>query len=125
MEFHLENFILKAFLASALLAILMMVLALGLIYLFNYGTPLTIPLILIVAAVAFVLSASFFERYEVGSIMWSIRRRNLLHLQEQAGVGGALVRPGHLHDCGHDTSQLPQAQPGRDRILITKIITCL
>ena len=71
MEFRLENYILKAFIASALLALVMMVLALGLIHLFRYGTPLPIPVILIMAAVSFVLSASFFERYEVGSIIWS------------------------------------------------------
>lgn len=71
MQLHLENYILKAFLASALLAVIMMVLALGLIHLFTRGTPLSTPLVLIVAAVSFVLSASFFERYEVGSIMWA------------------------------------------------------
>lgn len=71
MQFRLENYVLKAFIASALLALVMMVLALGLIHLFKYGTPLTMPVILAIAAISFVLSASFFERYEVGSIMWS------------------------------------------------------
>lgn len=71
MEFHLENYVLKAFLASALLALLMIILAMGLIHLFRYGAPLSVPLMLIIAAVSFILSASFFERYEVGSIMWS------------------------------------------------------
>ena len=72
MEFRFDNYILKAFLASGLLSVVMMVLALGLIQLFRYGPSLPTPLILIMAAVAFVLSASFFERYEVGSIMWSM-----------------------------------------------------
>ncbi len=72
MEFRFENYILKAFLASGLLALVMMVLANGLIQLFRYGPSLPFSIILILAAVAFVLSASFFERYEVGSIMWSI-----------------------------------------------------
>ncbi len=71
MEFRMENYILKAFIASALLALVMMVLGFGLIHLFRYGAPLPVPVILIMAAVAFVLSASFFERYEVGSIVWS------------------------------------------------------
>jgi len=72
MEFRFENYILKAFLASGLLALMMMVLAMGLIQLFRYGPSLPPPIILILASVAFVLSASFFERYEVGSIMWSM-----------------------------------------------------
>ncbi len=72
MEFRFENYILKAFLASGFLALVMMVLAMGLIQLFRYGPSLPPSIILILAAVAFVLSASFFERYEVGSIMWSI-----------------------------------------------------
>jgi hypothetical protein len=72
MEFRFDNYILKAFLASGLLSLVMMVLALGLIQLFRYGPSLTLSLILIMAAIAFVLSASFFERYEVGSIMWSM-----------------------------------------------------
>lgn len=72
MEIRLESYILKAFLASGLLALLMMILALGLIQLFRYGPSLPRPLVLTLAAVTFVLSASFFERYEVGSIMWSM-----------------------------------------------------
>lgn len=72
MEFRFENYILKAFLASGLLSIVMMVLALGLIQLFQNGPALRLSIILILAAIAFVLSASFFERYEVGSIMWSM-----------------------------------------------------
>ncbi len=72
MEFRHENYILKAFLASGLLSLMMMILAMGLIQLFHYGPALPISIILILAAVAFVLSASFFERYEVGSIMWSL-----------------------------------------------------
>ncbi|HOV51673.1 MAG: hypothetical protein A4E44_00501 [Methanosaeta sp. PtaB.Bin018] len=70
MEF--ENYILKAFLAAGLLSLMMIVLAMGLIQLFRYGPSLPISIILILAAVTFVLSASFFERYEVGSIMWSM-----------------------------------------------------
>lgn len=72
MEFRFENYILKAFLASGLLSIVMMVLALGLIQLFQEGPALRLSIILVLAAIAFVLSASFFERYEVGSIMWSM-----------------------------------------------------
>ncbi|VVB73053.1 Uncharacterised protein [uncultured archaeon] len=72
MELHFENYILKAFLASGLLSLLIMVIAMGLIQLFRYGPSLSISIILILAAVAFILSASFFERYEVGSIMWSM-----------------------------------------------------
>ena len=72
MEFRFDNYILKAFLASGLLSLVMMVLSLGLIQLFRYGPSLSVSIILILAAVAFVLSASFFERYEVGSIMWSM-----------------------------------------------------
>ena len=37
MEFRFDNYILKAFLASGLLSLVMMVLALGLIQLFRYG----------------------------------------------------------------------------------------
>jgi hypothetical protein len=58
--------------ASILLALCTMVLALGLIYFFRYGLPLEAPILLAVAAISFVLSASFFERYEVGSIAWSM-----------------------------------------------------
>jgi hypothetical protein len=72
MEFRFENYILKAFLASGLLSVVMMVLALGLIQLFREGPALRLSIILVLAAIAFVLSASFFERYEVGSIMWSM-----------------------------------------------------
>ena len=68
----MENFFLKAFLASLLMALSILVLALGLIYFFRYGQPLQTPLILVVAALSFVLSASFFERYEVGSMAWSV-----------------------------------------------------
>jgi hypothetical protein len=68
----LDNFILKAFLASGLMSMVMMILALGLIQLFRYGPSLPLSIILTLAAIAFVLSASFFERYEVGSIMWSM-----------------------------------------------------
>jgi hypothetical protein len=72
MELRFENYILKAFLASGLLSLLIMVIAMGLIQLFRYGPSLSTSIILILAAVAFILSASFFERYEVGSIMWSM-----------------------------------------------------
>ncbi len=71
MEFRHDSYILKAFIASAILALIIMVLAFGLIHLFKYGIPLSMSLILIMAAVSFVLAASFFERYEVGSIVWS------------------------------------------------------
>jgi hypothetical protein len=72
MELRMENYFLKAFMASGLLALVIIVQAMGLIYLFNYGTPLPNSMMLILAAICFVLSASFFERYEVGSIMWSM-----------------------------------------------------
>ncbi|MCX6676804.1 MAG: hypothetical protein NTU95_02520 [Methanothrix sp.] len=72
MELRFDNYILKAFLASGLLSLVMMTLALGLIQLFRYGSSLPLSIILTIAAIAFVLSASFFERYEVGSIMWSM-----------------------------------------------------
>jgi len=68
----LDNYILKAFLASGLMSLVMMILALGLIQLFRYGPSLPLSIILTLAAIAFVLSASFFERYEVGSILWSM-----------------------------------------------------
>ncbi len=68
----MENYVLKAFLASTLLSMIMIALAMGLIYLFKFGSSLPISIILIVAAVSFILSASFFERYEVGSIIWSM-----------------------------------------------------
>jgi hypothetical protein len=71
-ELRFDNYILKAFLASGLLSLVMMTLALGLIQLFRYGSSLPLSIILIIAAISFVLSASFFERYEVGSIMWSM-----------------------------------------------------
>jgi hypothetical protein len=71
-ELRFDNYILKAFLASGLLALVMIALALGLIQLFRYGSSLPLSIILTMAAISFVLSASFFERYEVGSIMWSM-----------------------------------------------------
>jgi hypothetical protein len=71
-ELRFDNYILKAFLASGLLSLVMMALALGLIQLFRYGSSLPLSIILTMAAISFVLSASFFERYEVGSIMWSM-----------------------------------------------------
>ena len=67
-----SNYILKAFLASGLLSLMMIILAQGLIQFFHRGPPLPISIILILAAICFVLSASFFERYEVGSIIWSM-----------------------------------------------------
>jgi hypothetical protein len=67
-----DNYILKAFLASGLLSLVMMTLALGLIQMFRYGPSQPLSIILTLAAISFVLSASFFERYEVGSIMWSL-----------------------------------------------------
>lgn len=72
MELRFDNYILKAFLSSGLLALVMIALALGLIQLFRYGSSLPLSIILTMAAISFVLSASFFERYEVGSIMWSM-----------------------------------------------------
>ncbi len=60
-----SNYILKAFLASGLLSLMMIILAQGLIQFFHRGPPLPLSIILILAAICFVLSASFFERYEV------------------------------------------------------------
>jgi len=71
-ELRFDNYILKAFLASGLLSLVMIALALGLIQLFRYGSSLPLFIILTLAAISFVLSSSFFERYEVGSIMWSM-----------------------------------------------------
>ncbi|MBP8623719.1 MAG: hypothetical protein KBI12_02595 [Methanothrix sp.] len=72
MEMRFDNFIVKAFLATGLLSLVMMILAMGLIQLFRYGPSLPFSIILTISAIAFVLSASFFERYEVGSILWSM-----------------------------------------------------
>lgn len=69
---RLEFYVLKAFAASVLLGLMMLMLALGLIFLFGYGPPLPPFMILVIAAIFFVLAASFFERYEVGSIMWGL-----------------------------------------------------
>ena len=72
MELRFDNYILKAFLASGLLSLVMIALALGLIQLFRYGSSLPLSIILTLAAISFVLSASFFERYEVGSMLVSL-----------------------------------------------------
>ena len=50
----------------------MIALAQGLIQFFHHGLHLPLSMTLILAAVFFVLSASFFERYEVGSVVWSM-----------------------------------------------------
>jgi hypothetical protein len=71
-EMRFDNYIVKAFLATGFLSLVMLVLALGLIQLFRYGPSLPFSVILTLSAIAFVLSASFFERYEVGSILWSM-----------------------------------------------------
>ncbi|MGA9099632.1 MAG: hypothetical protein WB392_11950 [Methanotrichaceae archaeon] len=99
MELRLENYVLKAFLASTLLSLVMIALAMGLIYLFRYGSSLPISIILILAAVSFVLAASFFERYEVGSIIWSMLVSIIITLILTLISGGmiyfiSLNRPG-------------------------------
>ena len=99
MELRFENYVLKAFLASTLLSLVMIALAMGLIYLFRYGSSLPISIILILAAVSFVLSASFFERYEVGSIIWSMLVSIIITLILTLISGGmiyfiSLNRPG-------------------------------
>jgi len=99
MELRLENYVLKAFLASILLSMIMIALAMGLIYLFRYGSSLPISIILILAAVSFVLAASFFERYEVGSIIWSMLVSIIITLILTLISGGmiyfiSLSRPG-------------------------------
>jgi len=86
-----ESFVLKAFLASSLLALVILVLANGLIQIFSYGSPLPASVMLILAALSFVLAASFFERYEVGSIIWSM----LVALVGTAMI--ALLSGGVLH----------------------------
>jgi len=95
----LENYVLKAFLASTLLSLVMISLAMGLIYLFKFGSSLPVSIILILAAVSFVLSASFFERYEVGSIIWSMLVSIIITLILTLISGGmiyfiSLNRPG-------------------------------
>jgi len=67
-----ESYVLRAAVASFLVAVLIIVLAGGLIQVFRYGFPLSVPLVLAVAAVAFVLSVAFFEKYQVGSLVWSM-----------------------------------------------------
>ena len=99
MELRLENYVLKAFLASTLLSLIMIALAMGLIYLFRYGSSLPISIILILAAISFVLAASFFERYEVGSIIWSMLVSIIITLILTLISGGmiyfiSLNRPG-------------------------------
>ncbi len=99
MELRLENYVLKAFLASTLLSLVMIALAMGLIYLFKFGSSLPVSIILILAAVSFVLSASFFERYEVGSIIWSMLVSIIITLILTLISGGmiyfiSLNRPG-------------------------------
>ena len=90
MVFRLGNYIIKAFLASGLLAIMMMLIALGLIYLSHYGSPLSGPIILVMAAVSFVLSSSFFERYEVGSIKLSMMVSIIITLLLILASGGII-----------------------------------
>ena len=99
MELRLENYVLKAFLASTLLSLVMIALAMGLIYLFKFGSSLPVSIILILAAISFVLSASFFERYEVGSIIWSMLVSIIITLILTLISGGmiyfiSLNRPG-------------------------------
>jgi hypothetical protein len=96
-ELRLDNYILKAFLASGLLSLVMMILALGLIQTFRHGLSLPLSIILTLAAVSFVLSASFFERYEVGSIIWSMLVSIIATLILTLLAGGViygLTRPG-------------------------------
>jgi hypothetical protein len=99
MELRMENYFLKAFVASGLLALMIMVLAMGLIYLFRYGTPLPTPVILILAAISFVMSASFFERYEVGSIMWSLLVSLIVTLIMTL-ISGGIVYFGSINRLG-------------------------
>jgi hypothetical protein len=78
---------------------MIMVLAMGLIYLFRYGTPLPTPVILILAAISFVMSASFFERYEVGSIMWSLLVSLIVTLIMTL-ISGGIVYFGSMNRLG-------------------------
>lgn len=99
MELRMENYFLKALIASGLLALVIMVLAMGLMYLFRYGTPLPTPVILILAAISFVISASFFERYEVGSIMWSLLVSLIVTLILTL-ISGGIVYFGSMNSLG-------------------------
>jgi hypothetical protein len=90
MVFRLADYIIKAFLASGLLAMMMMLIALGLIYLSHYGSPLSGPIILVMAAISFILSSSFFERYEVGSIRLSIMVSIIITLLLILASGGII-----------------------------------
>lgn len=99
MDFRVENYFLKAFVASALLALVIIVLAMGLIYLFRFGSPLPTPVILILAAISFVLSASFFERYEVGSIMWSMLVSLIVTLIMTL-ISGGIIYFGSMNHLG-------------------------
>lgn len=100
MELRVENYFLKAFVSSTLLALLIMALAMGIIYLFKFGrTPLPTSIILILAAISFVLSASFFERYEVGSIMWSMLVSLIVTLMLTL-ISGGIVYLGSMNRVG-------------------------
>jgi hypothetical protein len=100
LELRVENYFLKAFVSSTLLALLIMALAMGIIYLFKFGrTPLPTSIILILAAISFVLSASFFERYEVGSIMWSMLVSLIVTLMLTL-ISGGIVYLGSMNRVG-------------------------
>jgi len=61
MEYRFDNYILKAFLASGLLAVVMMALALGLIQLFRYGPGLPASITLILALLSGGIIYAFSE----------------------------------------------------------------
>jgi len=70
--FPKESYILRAFAASFMVALVIMILAGGLIHVFHYGLPLPPAFMLVLAAVSFILSSAFFEKHEVGSIIGSV-----------------------------------------------------
>ncbi|HOK57985.1 MAG TPA: hypothetical protein PK659_03920 [Methanothrix sp.] len=67
-----DSYVLRAFLASTLLGITMVLLAFGLIQVFMYGPTLPYSVILVITAISFVLFVALFERYQVGSIAASL-----------------------------------------------------
>ncbi len=62
-----DSYVLRAFLASAMLALTIVLLAFGLIHVFVYGFPLPYSMILVITSISFVLFVAIFERYQIGS----------------------------------------------------------
>jgi hypothetical protein len=68
----MQSYLVRVFVAAFALALIILFIAMGLIHLFNRGLPIPTPGLLILMAVAFVVSAAFLERHKVGSIIWSM-----------------------------------------------------